>query len=339
MRAAYCFAPGLGLAVEGDAATIAHFDAEYGPARSPGPTTIVVEASVGGSGFARSSGAVPGGHKSMHWRIELAAADSTVLSVRVGLSGWPTSFARSLVQGYFVEPLLSVAAARGDSVLLPAAAFCVEDAAVVVLGRSGSGKTSLSAYALALGVPTFGDDQILVDPDGACRPFPRRLRVYSDLGDRVPLALERLPSRVRAQLRARRLVRMLSRGAVAPALPLPLSTLGQARPIAPLPIRRVIMLERPASPGALRIEPATAVEAVDLAVRLLREQRRHLSGCGGESWREALTLVEGRESRLLAAAFAAASVERVTAPFPLSGRTMPSFGTAVGLNPASAQDD
>ena len=32
MRAEYCFAPGLGLAVQGDAATIAHFDSEYGAA-------------------------------------------------------------------------------------------------------------------------------------------------------------------------------------------------------------------------------------------------------------------------------------------------------------------
>jgi hypothetical protein len=331
MRAEYQFAPGLGLAIEGDAATVSHFDREYGSAATLEPTPVVVEVVFPGHGSAQSGGSVPGGHKSMRWRAELTAPDATVLGVRIEISGWPRAFARTLVQGYFVEPLLSVAAVRAGALLLPAAAFLNESGATVIMGRSGSGKTSLSMYALALGSAVLGDDQVLIDPEGACRTFPRRLRVYSDLGERVPLALHRMPRHIVAQLRVRKLVRILSRGAIAPPLPVPISIFGQRSPLHPAPIRRVVILERPVAKGGLRTETATVADAMSHAMRLLREQREHLSFVGGDSWREALIRLELKEEGLLMAAFESASIERVTAPSPLSGGSIAGFGAAIGL--------
>jgi hypothetical protein len=331
MRGVYQLAPGieLGLAVTGDAATVEAFDREYGIATSLDPTTVAVEAVFGGKGSVRSGKSIPGGHKSMRWWTELTAPNAGVLGVRVELAGRPLAFARTLVQGYFVEPLISVAAARAGAVLLPAAAFLDEGGAIVVLGRSGAGKTSLSMHALALGAPVLGDDQVLIDPDGKCRAFPRRLRVYPDLRERDPFAYRRLPRGMIAQLGARRLVRFLSRGAIAPPLSVPLSVFGQGSRFPPAPIRRVVILDRQLSPCELRGESATVGDAVDQAVATLREQREHIAHSGGDSWRRALMSLERNEERLLSAAFRNTSVERITTPSPIAGAEMARLYAAV----------
>lgn len=332
MRVQYQFAFGLDLAIDGDGATVRHFNREYGVAATIRPTPTIVEVAFIGHGLGQPGNSIAGGYKSMHWRTEFTAPDAAVLGAQIELAGWPRTFARPLVQGYFIEPLISVAAVRVDAVLLPAAAFRDSTGAiVVVLGPSGSGKTSLSMHALALGAPVLGDDQVLIESDGACRAFPRRLRLYSDLRERVPLAYERLPRHVLVQLGARRLVRILSRGAIAPSLAVPISIFGQKSPPDPAPIRRVAILERAFAPGELRTEPATVADAVNDALRLLREQREHLVLAGGDAWREALHDVERQEERLLAAALGGASVERITMPSPLAGDAMAQVGEAVGL--------
>jgi hypothetical protein len=188
-------------------------------------------------------------------------------------------------------------------------------------------------HALALGAPVFGDDQVLIDPEGACLAFPRRMRLYSDLRVRVPLAYERLPRQIIAELAARRLLRILSHGAIAPSLAVPISILGQKIRPDPAPIRRVAILERAFAPGELRTEPATVSDAVSHALRLLRGQRERLSFAGGDAWRDALVGVESSEERLLTAAFGGASVERIVVPSPLAGNAMAHVGEAVCLIP------
>ncbi|MET1232080.1 MAG: hypothetical protein ABWY52_04420, partial [Candidatus Limnocylindrales bacterium] len=69
----------------------------------------------------------------------------------IDLLGVPISFARSLVQGYVVEPMLSVIAAEHDRALVPGAGVADERGLTLVLGRSGAGKSTLMARLAATG--------------------------------------------------------------------------------------------------------------------------------------------------------------------------------------------
>jgi hypothetical protein len=331
MRAQYEFAVGLGLTIEGDGATLRQFDREYGAASALSRIDAGVEVDFTGDTSGPSGATRVGGYKTMRWRTTLSAPADAVLGARIQVAGRPRGFARTLVQGYFIEPLLSVAAARRDSVLLPAAAFRDGAGAIVVLGRSGSGKTSLSMHALALGWPVFGDDQVIIDSAGGCRSFARRLRLYPDLRERVPVAYAKLPRSTRVQLGVRRFVRAVSRGAIAPSLAVPISIFGQSSQPDPAPITRVTLLERAFVPGDLRTEPATVAEAVTCALELLREQREHLLLAGGEAWREALVDAERQEEQLLEGAFGGASIRRIVVPSPLAGDAIGHVAQAVGL--------
>jgi hypothetical protein len=157
------------------------------------------------------------------------------------------------------------------------------------------------------------------------------MRLYSDLRERAPDAYRRLPRRVVTQLSVRRLVRKITRGVIAPSLTVDISIFGQRTRPDPAPIRRVVVLERVPGSSELRVEPATVAQAVQVALELLREQREHLVRDGGDTWRRALPDVERKEERLLEAAFAGASVERLTMPSPLTGDAMARIGHAVGL--------
>jgi hypothetical protein len=328
----YLFDGGPVLAIDGDVTVRRHFKLEYGLAAISQPMTATVTASFAdGEPAGRHSSS--GGHKSMHWETALPDPDADVLHANIAVSGWPRAYGLSLVQGYFLEPLLSVAAARCGSVLLPAASFCVGGEAVVVLGLSGSGKTSLSMHALALGYPVLGDDQVFVTPDGYCRPFPRRVRLYPDLRWRVPLAYRRLPASARATLEVRRAVRVVTGGYLSPSLALSPAILGQAMQPRPAPIGRVVILERTSARGDLRVDVATIGDVIDFGIRALIEQRAHLSLGGRNDWREALRDVERTEARLLGSAFACAPVTHIVVPTTSHGRDVSRLGEMLGLEP------
>ena len=363
-----CYQPSAGFAIEidGDAATIAHFDHEYaawGDAGGSATTAgeVVAATATTAANITRATAAAelpamacaasdqasvrvffvddarsmpPGsmrqGYKTVRWQVDLSAQDAPVLEARISLHGRPRAFARSLVQGLLVEPLLSVAAGRAGSLLLPAAAFGDERGVVVVLGRSRSGKTSLSMHALALGTQVLGDDQVAIGADGLCRPFSRRLRVYSDLRKTVPLAWRRLPRGAAAGLTGLGLLRRASRGRVAPPLLVPRSIFKGRAPVAG-PIRRVVIMERPGSAGDLRVEPASTAEAVATAVELLREQRTWLARAGGDEWHRQLADLAMAEVRLVEGAFEHVPVVRLVAPSPLEGDAVSRIWGAVGL--------
>lgn len=52
-----------------------------------------------------------------------------------------------------------------------------EGAAALVLGPAEAGKSSVAMRWSVSGLPVLGDDIVLVDPDGAVRPFPRLFKV------------------------------------------------------------------------------------------------------------------------------------------------------------------
>ncbi len=230
----YCPAPGLRVALTGDRAARQHFAQEYAPARTAGPTVVEPDVLVEVTSAARLP-AGAGGHKTVRWSVEVGPPDVRPLRARIVLAGRPRRFGLSLVQGFVVEPLVSLAAARTGLVLLPAAALASQRGAVVVLGRSRSGKTSVVARAVAGGRGALGDDQVLVDREGAVRSWPRRLRVYPDLRDTAPQAVGALPRRRRAALTGLAVLDRATRHWVAPSLPLSYADLGGRQVPGPLP--------------------------------------------------------------------------------------------------------
>jgi hypothetical protein len=329
----YKFDGGPVLKVSGDGPARRHFAAEYREARTDvplSPNTDISFVPHERSEGELKNGWVSGGHKTMHWRTRPGDPDSAVIRADIEMMGWPRGFGLSLVQGYFVEPMLSVSAARAGAVLLPAAAIEINGRALVVIGLSGSGKTSLSMHAMAAGLTVLGDDQVLLTPAGNCGPFPRRLRLYPDLRSRVPLAWERLPRGARAQLQARRLLRLASRGWLSPSFALDRDRIGRDGLPDPKPVGGIVMLIRAGSPGRARETNATIGEAIDYGIKALHEQRLHLAKTG-DAWAACLRETERMEAGLLGQAFACAPVLRVIVPTPFPGGQLLELASSLGL--------
>jgi len=317
--------------VRGDARAVRHFDAEYAEAaRGEDGSSPAVEVSFGRE-REQPAALIEGGHKTVRWRVALGGAASSPLTAHVQLRGTPRSFALSLVQGYFVEALIAIAAARAGHVLLPAAALGQAGGALVMLGASGTGKSSLSVRALGAGGSILGDDQILVDRDGNCFRFPRRMRLYSDLRLTAPAVWARLPRPTRRALQARRVVRVLSRGLVAPSLPIAAQVIGDPGSPGPLQAVRFILIERAASVRDLTATAVAADDAVAWGLALLASQRERFAAGVDETWRAALDEVAGLERAILARAFGHAPVERLAVPRAWAAeRAIPELAAALG---------
>jgi len=338
MTAAFAFAPGLVLRVAGQPAAIAQLRREYGPCEvaddAPPALEIVFGSRTAGRAAPPDAVAARGGHKSVSWRVTLGNPADVPLRAWVSTGGWPAGFARSLVQGYVVEPLISIAAARSGHVLLPGAAIVGDDGLVVVIGRSRAGKSTIAARALANGRRILGDDQVLVDADGSWRPFPRRLRFYPDLAIAAPLAFARLHPGTRTVLRLRGVVAAATRGFVRPSLAVPPAELGGAWQPEPLPAARIALVERRADAAALVVVPATTERAVHWARRVLVEQRERFAMIGGEPWRPALEAAAEAELDLLRLAMAGTPVQAVAVPAGWSAAEgIARTAAALGLEP------
>lgn len=311
----FALLPGFTVAVGGEADAVRHFEAEYGPSAqgsSAGEPEVVVEF---GPIKDTSGPTMMGGHKTVRWQVALTSPSARPLGATIRLVGVPRRFGLSLVQGYIVEPIISVAVARRQQVLLPAAAV-VEEAggALVLMGASGTGKSSLSARALAAGRPILGDDQVFVDAKGLCRRFPRRLRFYSDLRTTAPEAYRRLRPGSRLGLVARRIVKTVSRGLVAPSLAVSAGDLGPPPPTTALPIRRVILLGRDASGSSIQTGAGDLSAALVEAERLLLAQRRHIAAAEDREWNGALQATSTAEREILRSAFRDVPIESMRVP-------------------------
>ena len=142
--------PFVALDVTGDVDAVRHFEREYGSAALPEAVTARVSLGVGRA----VAGAPPsierwhGRYRTVGWNASVTN-DAGSTRIAIELAGRPRWFGLSLVQGYVVEPVLSVVAAEGGSVLLPAAAIEQNGSALVLLGSSGTGKSSLALRGLA----------------------------------------------------------------------------------------------------------------------------------------------------------------------------------------------
>ena len=319
--AVFAFAADLRLRVTGENAAIRHARREYGPAEVSQTGRLDLEVSFGslGGDAARTADDVHaptgrGGHKTVAWRVDAGDPDAAPLRARIETSGWPTPFALSLVQGYVLEPLLSIAAARRGIVLIPGAGIVLDDGLVLLLGRSRAGKSTLAARALTAGRTILGDDQLFVGPEATAWPFPRSLRFYPDLARTAPGSFAQLRPRTRQGLRLRAALARLSAGYVRPSLAVNGSELGQQWDPVARPIARIVLIERTGDRSDLWADEASPRDAVDWAAELLHEQRARLVGLGGPAWREAVEQTAHAERAILERSFAGCPVERLAVP-------------------------
>jgi hypothetical protein len=307
----YQLGPRLRIRICGGRAARRHFAAEYAGAEVHAAASTNVEIL-----FARGDTpgpAVRGGHKTVSWTVALADIADDRMRAAIALRGRPRSFALSLVQGFFVEPLLSVAAARTETVLLPSAGIEEPGGALVLLGRSRSGKSTLAARALAGGRGVLGDDQVLIEPSGLCWPFPRRLRFYADLRRTAPDTYRRLAAPVRAGLLGRAVVAQLTRGFVAPPVRVRPAALGRRDLPGGSPVTRVVLVER-GDGSTLEHTPLEVDEAVASALEILDEQRAQLRAAGGAAWGGRLEETRRIEIEVLVSAWSRTSLSRLRVP-------------------------
>jgi hypothetical protein len=300
----FVFGPGVRLRVGGSTLARSHFEREYGPAVGADGAPDV-EADVRFALRARAGPTdvrVAGGHKSARWRVALSDPEERPLRARIAVCGGPPSFALSLVQGYYVEPLVSIALGRAGFVGLPSAAVVGSDGALVVMGRSASGKSSLSVRALARGRDILGDDQVVIAGDGGCWSYPRRLRLYPDVEDTAPEAWTRLRRSTRRALRLRRALRWSTRGYVAPSLAVPTSEFRAAQPRDRVPATRLVVLERSADVAGLAEDQRDAEWAAQEAGRVLADQRQRFAAAASDPrWAVALDDTAAREEEIVRA--------------------------------------
>jgi hypothetical protein len=309
----YVPAPGVALRVTGARQARAHFAVEYG---APPETEHTLQPDLlVDVRFAHRSpaGMVTARHKTVRWAVEARAHPGAPLSCRIVLSGAPRRFALSLIQGFVVEPLASLAAARAGAVLLPAAALAQGGGALVLLGRSRSGKTSLVARAAAAGHPALADDQVLIDEAGDVTPWPRRLRVYPDLRETAPEAAAALPLGKRVALSGLAALRVASRGWVAPSLPLSWDDLRATPTRGSLRAQRLIVLERGGTPD-LTVRPLPAAAVLTTAAQVLREQRLRLRTVLGATGDAVLAAAERAEAETLSRALQGVPAEHWSVP-------------------------
>lgn len=308
----YAFGPDVALRMRAPALALRHFDAEFGPVQAKSQPQVEVDLRFGRG--RRLSGSRKGGHKTVAWHVATAPPDCALLRASIEIAGGPPSFALSLIQGYVVEPLVSFALARAGFVALPSAAVEVAGAAVVLMGRSRSGKSTLSVRALARGRSVLGDDQVILDRTDRCWPYPRRLRVYPDIRVTAPAAWSRLPARTRSVLIARRIVKRLSWGYVAPSLPIAPTEFQAGAPRSPMPVGRLVVIERVAGLGGLERAERDSAWAVQEARDILTDQRRAFVRLVGPQWEGYLASVVRMEEQTLNAAWARLPIQQLRVP-------------------------
>lgn len=312
----YRFGPGLVVSIRGDRRARAHFRAEYASAAvAADPAVPALEATVGAHVHRRRARGgtreeeLRGTHKLARWRASVPVTpDADTMRVAVDVRG-PLGLV--LVQSYVVEPLVSLAAVRGGSVLLPSAAIARGGKALLLIGRSRSGKSSLAALALAAGRRILGDDQVFISANQDCLPFPRRLRLYPDLARTAPAAFAALRPSARRALAGLSRVKTLTRGFVAPPLKVKASTLGAEVSQRRLPIGEVVVIRR-APVDALSFEPLDQRELAAEAEDVLLSQRSAIFGLAGVEAAYGTLLAE--ERAIVCTAFATAYARRALVP-------------------------
>ena len=280
--------PALGLAISDWPDLTRHFEREYGPASTTDRPDLRVER-LGAMSETPTDGPVNRArHKTTTWALRLAEPSADPLVAALSIRG---VFGRSLVQSLLVEPLLTVSMLRTGRALVPAAGLVVDDRALLLVGASRSGKSTLAMRGWARGLGLLGDDRVVVSPDGLVSAFPRRIRLYPDLRSTAPDAYRRLARLTRLSLRATGAVRTATRGWVGLPVLAPWSTVVGVAP-ATAPLGRVVVIERNNEATDMAWIDGTDAAMARLAAILDRDLRA-LSGYSS-AWSEEASLARAR---------------------------------------------
>jgi hypothetical protein len=315
----YRFDAGVTLSIRGQRRARTYFRAEYGPAAlsqdAEKPAVPAVDVLIGsrfgeGTGTTAGHRELLGAHKLARWRALVPVTPELgTMRLAVAVRG-PLGLA--LVQSSVIEPLISLAAVRAESVLLPGAAIAQGERTVLLIGRSRTGKTSLAARALGSGLRVLGDDQIIINADRECLPFPRRLRLYPDLSRTAPTAFAALQPSVRTKLAALGRVNALTRGFVAPPVSVSPSAFGANGNASVRVLIGEVVVVRRARVDALTLEDLDPGELAAEADDVLTGQRSELFKVPGV--RDAYEALLDHERAIIACALAASPARRVLVP-------------------------
>ena len=194
---------------------LAHFDGEYGRMAVTNDCDAQIAVHVDAdhvdvSGDERAQVFSPRGrHKTITWKITASAPLDDPTTVVFEGSG---TMAISFLQTFYLEPLLRLKFLQAGYALVHGCGIAEGNEAVLFVGESGVGKTSLALHHAMSGGLVQGDNYVILGPDGATYPFYRRLRIYSDLAQANPRAYQRLPLGERLQLQRNGLIKRLSLG-------------------------------------------------------------------------------------------------------------------------------
>lgn len=128
-------------------------------------------------------------HKIARWEVEVAGLDSENTSIWI--SGNVFSY---LVFPELIHQILFFKLGMENVAFLHALGVAKDGKALVVIGRSGIGKSLLAGKYLRDGYKLLGDDTVFIDPDGRVHGFPIPLGIrslatsYRDFGLRLTLS-------------------------------------------------------------------------------------------------------------------------------------------------------
>jgi hypothetical protein len=192
-----------------------HFRAEYGEEsgqRSEPPDIDVyagkaaVESSPEPRLLARG---FAGRHKVLRWRVGFADVDKETTTVAFDGSG---QMVISFLQTFYVEPLLRLKFAARDHALVHAACIVEDGRSILFPAGSAVGKSTLTLQHAGAGKAVQGDNYVILTPDGRTLPFPRRMRIYSDLQFTAPEVFRQLPRAEQRRLKIAGVIKRLSAG-------------------------------------------------------------------------------------------------------------------------------
>jgi hypothetical protein len=310
----FVFGGGVSLSMDGPRVSLGHFGAEYGSASCSVEglrSDVYVEIEHPPYRELRTMN----GYKTARWRIALGRSDER-LDAKIALLSSPASFGLSLVQGYFVEPLLEMAFTQKGAVLAPAAGFVSEGGACLLAGASRSGKSSLMVRALGAGVPILGDDQVIVTSRGTVFTFPRRLRVYPDIRATASKAYGGFATRLRRTLRGLQALSRFTAGWVAPPVRVQPAAVGPEPAKDELPLVGLYLIERDEHTDEARRSRLAIPVLEDEMLTLLDRQRERLIPllATDVGWSDLLQRVREREREILRQALQGIDAEKLVVP-------------------------